>query len=342
MSKAKILENKNTKILKSLNYNYIFSKETGFFARWGKNMNIDPLFSPFGPEIADIEIGTICHGVGKPCNFCYKSNTPKGEYMDFKTFKKVVDKFPKTLTQIAFGLGDIDSNPDLWKICKYCRKKGIIPNITINGARLTEKIIKNLVKYMGAVAVSHYEDSSCFDTIKKLSDKGMKQINIHKLLARETLESCYDLVEKTKTDERLKGLNAIVFLSLKKKGQRNNLNTVNLKEFSKLIKKVMKEGINYGFDSCGSAKFLKVIENEKSKKQLEQFVEPCESSLFSIYINVKGEIFPCSFCEGEKDWKEGINLLKEKNILEIWNTPQIQKFRSNLLENCRNCPIYKI
>ena len=97
------------KKVRTKEYNYNFSLKTGLFARWGQTLKDDPVFSPLGPELADIEISTICSGLGKPCAWCYKANNSKGENMTLKQFKKLFQKFPKNLTQIAFGIGDIDS-----------------------------------------------------------------------------------------------------------------------------------------------------------------------------------------------------------------------------------------
>ncbi len=49
-------------------------------------------------------------------------------------------------------------------------------------------------------------------------------------------------------------------------------------------------------------------------------VDSCESfGIFSSYINVDGDYYPCSFCEGEKDWKEGISVLDcESFNKDIW------------------------
>jgi len=58
---------------------------TGFHGRWGKTEQDDPQFSPFGPEILDIEISVNgCKGAGgKICKMCSpagtKVNTPNGE-----------------------------------------------------------------------------------------------------------------------------------------------------------------------------------------------------------------------------------------------------------------------
>lgn len=88
-NEARVRENDDYKRVESPNYTYNFNKKTGLFFRVGKTRDDDPDWSSFGPEIADIEIGTICH---QGCEFCYKSNTAIGKNMDLQTFKKVLDK----------------------------------------------------------------------------------------------------------------------------------------------------------------------------------------------------------------------------------------------------------
>ncbi|HEC39368.1 MAG TPA: radical SAM protein, partial [bacterium] len=87
LNKYEIRERKNLKFVKSPEYNYIFNSENGFFARWGKTKEDDPQFSPFGPELLDVEISTIC---SNGCSWCYKSNTSTGKNMSFSTFKKIL------------------------------------------------------------------------------------------------------------------------------------------------------------------------------------------------------------------------------------------------------------
>lgn len=339
------IESDKARILQSQNYNYLFKYDDGFFARWGKTKEEDPEFSPFGPEIADIEISTSC---SKGCLHCYKSNTKNGKYMKFSTFKKVFHKLPKTLTQIAFGIGDIDSNPDLEKIFKYCRKHKVIPNITINGERMTHKYYQMLAKYCGAVAVSYYNTHKCFNAIASLHDYGLKQVNIHALLSQETYDQCLKLIELSKTDLRLINLNAIVFLLLKPKGTRNNFNSITkLCDYKALVDKALELNAKIGFDSCSAPHFLKSVKERKEYDAYRMLAEPCESTLFSIYINVDGIVYPCSFTEKEQN-VEGINLLKSRNFLnDIWFGKATKDFRETLMKTkdengCRNCPKFNL
>lgn len=352
--KAVIRQQGHVKKLSSDEYHYVFNTITGAFARWGHTMDQDPTWSPFGPEIADIEISTICHGIeGNPCRFCYKSNTGKGQNMSLEDFKTIFSKFPPTLTQIAFGIGDIDANPDMWKIFQHCRENGIVPNVTINGDRMTAVRYDKLVELCGAVAVSRYKPKDvCYNAVQALTARHLKQTNIHMLLSRETYEDCLEIIEDAKTDSRLKYLNAIVFLALKPRGRgikMHPLRDVNL--YKGLVECAFENGINIGFDSCSAPTFLKSMEDHKNYKQFEQCAEPCESTLFSIYVDVKGNVWPCSFLENEE--YDPVNLLVVQDFMKsCWHSDRLEKFREDLLATqdspealvpgVRQCPKYNL
>lgn len=341
---AKLIDTKEKKILKSTDYNFYFDKRSGFFARYGKSSEDDGELSLGLPEIADIEISTSCHGVGKPCQFCYKSNTPDGKYMNFDTFKKIFHKLPPSITQIAAGIGDIDSNPDMWKIFGYCRDNGVIPNVTINCARMTPEFFDNLVKYCGAVACSFYNKNLTYNAIDELTKRGLTQTNIHFMLHQGSFDSAMQTLKDIQNEPRLQKLNAIVFLSLKTKGNaENGFVQLSQDKFTELVKYGLDNGISLGFDSCGSAKFLKSIEGYPNYKQMETFVEKCESSIYSSYISVDGNYYPCSFCENIEGWEEGLSVLDCNDFLQdIWLNEKTLNFKDKLLSCNRDCPIYKI
>lgn len=333
-------ETDKIKIISSENYNYFFNKVNGEFYRWGKNHEDNPTEAPT-PELLDIEISTICD---MKCNSCYKDNTSIGKNMSLQTFKNIISKFKINnqffITQIAFGIGSLSANPDLFSIMKYCREIGIIPNITINGNGLTAQTAKHLSMVVGAISVSHYSDDTCFNAVKLLTDVGLTQVNIHQIVSVETYYDCMDLLSKAKTDSRLEKLNAIVFLALKKKGRGINMSSLSLEKYQEIFIKAFKQEVRFGMDSCSAPILLDFINKNPQYKDLEQYCEPCESGLFSWYINVEGIGFPCSFCE-EKTIK--FNLLDYKNFLDVWYDKELIKWKDNLIET-RNlgCPIYKI
>ena len=476
------------KAFKSEKYNMFFDEVTGFTARWGKTLKDDPDFCPIGPEIADIEISTICHGVGKclstrkPCSFClpayelvntvdglkpiseieegdkvigydlntkqnrvqeveecyqreysgdlieitteddkkicltpehpvilinglekpagdlregdevicikaavkikkinrvnyqgtvhnfhctpdslyfvdgilthncYKSNTGSGINMSLETFKDVFSKFPKVLTQIAFGIGDIDSNKDLIPILNHCRENEVVPNLTTNGMGVDDEWAQALGHFCGAIAVSHYGfDDICFNAIEKLCGNNL-QVNIHKLLSEETFDSCFTLIDKVKSDPRLSKMKAIVFLLLKPKGDRNKFHSIDsLEKYKKLLDYAKEKGVAVGMDSCSAPMALKCVPDSAIPS-----IEPCESGLFSCFIDVEGNFWPCSFCPGSIDF-EPINITKVTDFVkEVWYGAQVSKWRDSLLnsskgcsscskqKHCRSCPVYNI
>lgn len=351
------------KVFKSDDYNLIFNTSNGFMARWGKTQNDDPVMCPVGPEIADIEISTVCNGIGrsmdtrKPCSWCYKSNTGCGENMSLETFQKVFASFPKILTQIAFGIGDLDGNPDLMAILAHCRNNGVVPNLTTNGMGLDARWAGRLAAACGAVAVSHYHiDDICFDAVEMLTKLvGMPQVNIHKLLSEETYQDCFRLIDRVAEDKKkggkLEKLKAIVFLLLKPKGDRNRLHGISSDaQYKAVIEYAQSKDVAIGMDSCSAPMVLRNVPGHVIPS-----IEPCESTLFSIYVNVKGEMFPCSFTEGTPGWETGIDLVNP--VAELggwWYGDRLNQFRKKLLgsssgcsgcsvqKHCRSCPVYDV
>lgn len=344
-----ILDSEGRKLFRSKNANYDFNKETGEMATWGKTLEEDAVAFP-APTILDLEVTTKCTGVGGVlCKFCYKSSNPNGENLSYENFRKIFNKLPKTITQIAFGADSkCITNPDIWDMMIYARDKGVIPNITV--AEISDDVADKLASVCGAVAVSMYSNKNiCFDGVKKLTDRGMSQVNIHAMISQETFQNTLEGLEAIATDPRLSKLNAIVFLSLKTKGRGEGFHPLTQEQFNQLIQVCKDKKIRYGFDSCSSLKYFQSLTEEEYKKYAE-YVQPCESTLESSYINVRGEFYPCSFTEGTEGWEIGISVLDCEDFeKDIWNHPRVQEFRDRLLAtscnnkfNCRNCPIYRI
>lgn len=340
------------KTVKTPEYNYVFNEKTGFFARWGKTQDDDPDMSPLGPEIADIEVTTKCFGPGGVlCKFCYKSNIPSGENMSFETFKKVFHNLPDNLTQIAFGAdASCTTNPEIWDMFDYCRNNDynkVVPNITVADISILTAI--RLANVCGAVAVSRYANKDlCYNSVKYLSDAGLEQVNIHQLLSQETFQQALDTIDDYHTDERLKDLRAIVFLSLKPKGRGEKFNRLTNDQFKQLVDKALEKGTPIGFDSCSANKFIRAIKGHENFEQMAQYTEPCESTCFSLYVDVHGKYFPCSFTPGRKGWDDGIDLVNATSFIEaVWEHNRTRKFRNDLLTNLdengvRSCPLYDI
>ena len=343
------------KLFKTPDYHQIFDTETGVHVYWGSNPEENPAWCQYGPSILDLEISSgYCKG---SCPFCYKDNGTHCddiENMSLNTFKQILAKMNKeVLTQIAFGLCDIDSNPDMWAIFEHSRSENIIPNFTCNGLGITQEVAEKASRLCGAVAVSLVNKEHSYNAINMFTDAGMKQVNIHFMLSEETFEKALTVLHDIKNDARLKDLNAIVFLQYKPKGHSKGKfhSLKDSAKFDTLLNIAKEQNIKIGFDSCSAPLYLKSISEDKDFDKLSMFADPCESGLFSSYINVFGQFFPCSFAEGVAEWKHGLDVLSFKSFQDLWKHERLSQWRSKLLSSssscnckavgqCRSCPIY--
>ena len=336
------------KYCRSKDYNFLFDKDTGYFARWGRTYADNPRYSPVGPEILDLEISI--NGCPNECKFCYKANSNRpATNMSFADFKNIVDKMPPTLTQIAFGITGVQTNPDFVRMLKYCREKGIVPNFTLSGIDLTDDLADEIAKHVGAVAVSAYQSNKevCYDTVKKFVDRGVAQTNIHVMVSQETLPFVYEVLNDVQNSPKLSKLNAVVFLGVKPKGRaRTGFKPLGIASFKELVAYSLNHNVHIGFDSCSAPKFDATVRELKMpevwKSRMLGLSESCESALFSAYINVHGEMWYCSFSEHEPNVAP-VNVLDANDFIkDVWYASQTVGFRNRVLASadkhgCRRC-----
>lgn len=316
-----------------------FDTETGLHVYWGATPAETPEWCPYGPNILDIEISSgRCRG---NCKFCYKDNglhQQDTKNMTTDEFKSIFSKLNlEVLTQIAFGICDLDTNPDMWDIFAHCRENNIVPNFTCNGIGVTPEIAAKAKQLCGAVAVSIVNKEASYDAIQKFTEAGMTQVNIHFMLSKETYDKALVILEDIKNDPRLKNLNAIVFLQYKPKGSGvGHFHSVSLDQYHDLVEVAFNKGISIGFDSCSAPMFLKtLLRRDEMKKAV--FVEPCESGLFSAYINAEGTFYPCSFAEDTGEWTEGISVNEVESFQAVWDHPRTEQWRKQLLSSSQGC-----
>lgn len=341
----KIVGNEN------LDYNYFFSKTDGFTCRFGKEVSEDPTYCELGPEIADIEIGAgMCPKInGKNCAFCYKSNGGNVSYnMKLNEFKKLVDFMPKNLSQIAFGITGVYSNPEFFDMMEYAKSIGISPNYTTNGVDLDDKAIDKTLDLCGRIAVSCYDGAKdiCYNTLKRVGEKAKARnmefpCNIHIVISKDTYHHVMDVLNDAK-EKKIENLGAIVFLRIKPVGRAKNLDCVIPKAmYEEIVKFCLDNNIKFGFDSCGAKQVENVLVG-MGKSELVTCIEACESSKFSSYFNWKSEYWSCSFCEDNTDIMNAIDPYKFVSFVDFWNSDEIKKVRFPKTCACASCPWYNL
>lgn len=306
-------------------YHFLADKETGITFRWGKTLEENPVFAPV-PELADISISNRC---SKGCDYCYRSSMLDGALMKLEDYCSVLDSMNSpehgNVFQVALGGGEPLEHPDFFEIIDETLNRGIVPNFTTNGRLLKAEIFERLKGKVGAIAISisSMDEMNVFNDILK-DRKGIK-INLHYILSRNSVEQAIEIV-RGKFNEMLKDVNAIVFLTYKPAGRGNAANILCsgdlLNAFIKEIK-APKTACKIGFDAC----FVPVM--LRNTQGLEDYVDFCEGGFFSVYVNEKKEVSPCSFSNGRDCFS-----LNDYDFYDIWLN-KLQPYREKQANRCR-------
>ena len=253
------------------------------------------------------------------------------------------------LNQIAFGITSPTDNQDFFKMMEYARNFDVIPNYTIKATDMTDEVADLTVNLCGACAVSFTDNLEVtYKAVNKLLSRGMSQVNIHAVAMTDTFDTIKQIIQDVHDKNGINGLNALVLLKYKPKGTNaGKFKALNKEQYKEIFDLATKLKVGLGFDSCSAPVYLDTVKDLENYKALSEVAEPCESTLFSVYINSYGEMSPCSFAENEnrngQDWTSGINVLNVTDFYqEVWNNERVKSFREQLLNNGRNCPLYNL
>lgn len=325
-------------------YHFWGDTETGMTLRWGETLEHNPDLAPW-PELVDISISNYC---SKGCEFCYRDSTTAGESMTVSDYEFVLDSLlSKTwgnVFQVALGGGEPLEHPQFLEILKTTVDRGIVPNFTTNGLGITKKVAHAIKGLVGAIAIStsslHKVD---FEKVKILVENGIKT-NLHYVLSDESIDEAIDIL-KGKFNEVLEGVSGLIFLTYKPKGRADKESCLKkderLMEFLSLVNQ--KEcTTRIGFDACFVPALLLYTETNPD------FVDSCECAFFSVYIDEKMNVKPCSFSDNRFCYN-----LKDYTFEDIWNEKfceyrnlitnrEVCKNKCKNIHNCRgNCVYFK-
>ena len=317
----------------------IFDTETGAYLRTGildekgKDTGVDPFMGSF-PNLIDVGVmGHCIHGKTGLCVKagigCYQSGlTVEKPNMSVENFRWIAEQCKHKSNQFALGgRGDPDQHENFEEILKICRENDIVPNFTTSGYGMTPELAAICKKYCGAVAVSWYRSDYTLRAIQMLLDAGVKT-NIHYVLGNNTID---EAIQRMKTNDFPKGINAIIFLLHKPAGQgsQKNVLDVNDPKVAEFFQEVDKmHPYKVGLDSCnvpGAIRFCKNI--------LPQSLDTCEGARFSCYIDSDMTMVPCSFDQT----RTYAVPLRPLTIEDAWNSDTFDRFRNKLQHACPGC-----
>ena len=311
----------------SKNYNFIGDSLTGVTFRWGTTLEENPYYAPW-PELADISISNHC---SKICNFCYHGSKQDNSFISIDDYLFILSslKHPRwgNVFQVAIGGGEPLEHPNFIEIIESTIEYGIVPNFTTNGNLLNEHLIQSFKGKIGAVAVSESSSEEIVEQKHKILAESKIKTNIHFVLSLKTLDTAIRIL-RGEYNKYLNGINGIVFLTYKPTGRAQKDNCLklddSLKEFVRLVDN-NNCSIRIGFDACFVPLLLHLTKTDI------RFIDPCECSYFSVYIDEKLNVKPCSFVNDE-------NLkfnLRDYSMEIIWQN-KFERYRESNNNSCRN------
>ena len=305
-------------------YHFLADKETGMTFRWGRLLDDNPTFAPI-PELADISISNRCT---KGCDYCYRASTPEGVLMTLEDYCDVLDSMNSpehgNVFQVALGGGEPLEHPDFYAIIDETVKRGIVPNFTTNGRMLTADTFERLNGKVGAMAISisRIEEVSLYGDL--LKNRNGIRVNLHYILSRNSVEQAIEII-KGKYNELLSDVNAIVFLTYKPAGRGKDANILRAGDILNTFLQEMrtpKAACKIGFDACFVPMLL------RNTQGLDDYVDFCEGGFFSVYVNERKEVSPCSFSDGKDSFS-----LNDYDFYDIWLN-KLQPYRERLTNRC--------
>ncbi|MDR3271397.1 MAG: radical SAM protein [Peptococcaceae bacterium] len=306
-------------------YNFYGNTDTGLTLRWGETMEANPLRAPW-PELADISISNHCT---KGCAFCYRNSSDDGSFMTLKDYETVLAALthPRygSVFQVALGGGEPLEHPRFYDLLQTTKDRGIVANFTTNGEHMDRALANKLEGLVGAVALSiHTMSDYLAHKARLLMEAGIK-VNVHFVLDKESLPEAIALLNG-KYNELLAGINAVIFLTYKPKGRavRNDCLSISDERFNKFVHSIDHNecDMRIGFDAC----FVPVLLRRTTVDA--DYIDSCECGFFSVYIDEKMNVSPCSFAN---DQRFRFNL-RRYTLHEIWNE-QFAGYRLMMLGN---------
>ena len=151
--------------------------------------------------------------------------------------------------------------------------------------------------------------------------------NVHYVLSAKNIREAIEIVSGQHYDA-FKGVNAIIFLTYKPAGRGTTDGVlqagIEMEQFVQKVNDYDNKGLKIGFDACFVPNLL-----HKGFKHAE-LVDVCEAGFFSVYVDHKMNVSPCSF-SGEKD----IYSLEEYGFYDIWEN-RFAYYRERLQNKCKH------
>lgn len=297
------------------------------------------------PDRVQVEVTNKCN---LDCKMC-----PRNDYklpfenMSFDFFKKIMAKLDKVDLILPVGWGESFVHPDIEKIIGYLKENGHTVKITTNGLLLNDKRLRAAALKLDCLTFS-------IELASDANNYGHHNAeiasNIKQLIAERGSNKTPYVCVQTVISENADNIKKIIGLAKEVNADRVNL-----------VRPYVKFHKNFALEWDKRKKIYK--EAEKLAKKIDIRVDMFEYASFSgikrmlwqnlkgifrinkwcprlydfAYVTIDGKVTPCCalprFIIGD---------LMQQSIEEIWNSKQMQHFRENHIDICRDCDVFKI
>lgn len=275
---------------------------------------------------------------------CYQNAIhSEKENMSLKDYESILAQSKNKVFQVALGgAGDPNKHECFGEILSLTRSYGIISNLTTSGYNMSDNEVHCMKKFCGAVAVSYYSrlgkggeelNSVTVNAIRKLVNAGCVT-NIHYVVSDSTID---EVIYRMENNLWPSGISAVIFILYKPVGLGRTEKVVKkdqrLQYFLDLALK-RKHPFRVGFDTC----FTSALVQYNNYIGMAS-VDSCEAAKFSMYIDCEMNAYPCSFDNQSGIYKVS---LRNKKIIDAWNSMEFEQFRNEEREVCTGCSKRKL
>ncbi|MBA7617846.1 GTP 3',8-cyclase [subsurface metagenome] len=287
----------------------------------------------FRPKVLDfppmliVETSSYCN---LSCIHCPRTEVAK-KYdsfegnMKFNLYKKIINEMSqyKYTTLRPFGRGEALINPDISRMIKYAKEKGIHKVwLNTNGTLLSVKKSKELLE-AGIDRLEVSIDAATRETFKKIKGKDK-----YDLVVKNTIECC-----RLKKELNAKTEIVVSFVE-------SSMNTLDKDTFIKFWKNYTDQVCIRPVHQHGA-----LVSNQRiSKEKKEKERLPCSILWERVEINYYGGL---NYCEFDWENREKMGNVEKSSIKEIWNSKKYKQLRRLHIEKrfseiplCSICKTY--
>lgn len=279
-------------------------------------------------------------------------------------FRVIDDLASNEILSLGITGGEPFMHKDILSIIERAKQKRFKLIIYTNGSYINEDIAKKLQLFLETDDIIHI---SLDGGIKEDNDrqrgkgsfektlKGLKVISKYRLPFRltvvptifniEHIENIILLAKKYGAHE----VSAVPLMDVGRatgKNLRPDINVLFDKEIT-MIRLAKKNKILYSGGVFGPVCMFNcipgIIESEITRKKIPFSKRICDAGTRQLYINCKGDVFPCHLFA--KDNKFLIGNIYKNTLKEIWENKKLNIFKTGIEMNnskCENCPAWSI